>query len=119
LVLKDAVEFDTVNEDGSRARPETILVITDGMPDSQEEVERVIIEATKDKMSRQEDLSITIVQIGDDPDATAWLKELDNGLVEKGARFDIVDVISHEQMKAMDFVTIIKRSVQGGVAPCL
>ncbi len=71
-MLEDAVKPDSFEPNGSR-RPETILVITDGEPSDKSEVEKVIINATKKYMRRDEDLSITFIQIGDDAAATAWL----------------------------------------------
>ncbi len=71
-VLEDAVKPDSFEPNGSR-RPETILVITDGEPSDKTEVEKVIINATKKYMKRDEDLSITFVQIGNDEGATSWL----------------------------------------------
>jgi hypothetical protein len=71
-VLEDAVKPDSFEPNGSR-RPETILVITDGEPSDKAEVEKVIINATKKYMQRDEDLSITFIQIGNDVAATAWL----------------------------------------------
>ena len=71
-MLEDAVKPDSFESNGSR-RPETILVITDGEPSDKSEVEKVIINATKKYMQRDEDLSITFVQIGNDESATSWL----------------------------------------------
>jgi Mg-chelatase subunit ChlD len=45
---------------------QTILVITDGVPDNKIAVEQVIINATKTIMEKDEDLSITIVQVAID-----------------------------------------------------
>ncbi len=71
-MLEDAVKPDSFEPNGSR-RPETILVITDGEPSDKADVEKVIINATKKYMQRDEDLSITFIQIGNDVAATAWL----------------------------------------------
>lgn len=104
-VLADAVKPDTA------AKPETIIVITDGCPDSKEQVENCIIQATK-IMKKDEDLSITIVQIGTSESASQWLEELDDGLVRKGAKYDIVDVLSFAKLKSTNFSEIIRLSVQ-------
>jgi hypothetical protein len=37
--------------------------------------------------------------VGDDKAADEWLRELDNGLKAKGAKFDIVDLMTHSMMK--------------------
>lgn len=125
-VLKDAVEPDNVKKRnfccclpcfGSRKklkqrdRAETILVITDGVPDDKKAVEDVIVFATKFLMSEDEDLSITFIQVGDDHEADIWLQHLDDDLVMHGADFDIVDKMSFSMMKGTSFVEIIKSSL--------
>lgn len=116
-VLSDAVKADTKlshsagDEASNRGRAETILVITDGEPNDKSEVERVIINATHEYMNEKDDLSITIIQIGNDEDATNWLIELDNGLMSKGAQFDVVDILSHAQLKNANFVDVFQKSV--------
>jgi hypothetical protein len=53
--------------------PETILVITDGEPNEQEPVKRVITQAAN-RLERDEDLSISFIQIGNDKQAHRFLK---------------------------------------------
>ena len=84
-VLEDAVKPDGVDLSGKR-RPETLLVISDGEPSDRDEVERVIINATKQYMTCDEDLSITFIQVGNDKDAEKWLGTLDDDLQSKGAQ---------------------------------
>ncbi|KAH9933451.1 uncharacterized protein B0H18DRAFT_983761 [Fomitopsis serialis] len=74
------------------AKPTSIIVITDGVPT--DDPEMVIVDAARRLEangipSRQ--LGIQFVQIGDDPDATEALKELDDGLEQKHGIRDIVD----------------------------
>ena len=54
-VLEDAIKPDS-------SRPETILVITDGTPNSERQVEQVIIAATNGMQSDNQ-LSITFIQV--------------------------------------------------------
>jgi hypothetical protein len=96
--------------DPGEFRPETILVITDGEPDSKPGVSRVIIEATK-KQKKDEDLSISFIQVGNDSGADRWLGELDDGLKAQGATFDIVDKITHTMLKGKSFRDLIASSV--------
>ena len=91
-------------------KPETILIITDGSPDSKKDVEDVIINATK-LMQSDNDLSITFVQVGNDSGVDSWMQTLDDGLKAKGAKFDIVDVIGISQTKGMSFADIIAKSI--------
>jgi len=106
-VLKSALKPDAV----PRTKPETILVITDGEPDDRQNVEKVIIDATKNYMETDNDLSVTFVQVGDDKNAMAWLQQLDDGLTGKGAKFDVVDILTAEELSKFDFATIIKKSI--------
>jgi len=70
--------------------PLTLLVITDGQPDDKAAVAQAIVAATK-KISLDEQLAITFVQIGNDAGATSFLKFLDDELMGMGAKFDVVD----------------------------
>jgi len=48
-------------------------------------------------------LSITFVQIGDDPDATEYMQHLDNHIQAEtsgGKTFDLVDTIKHDEIQA-------------------
>jgi len=106
-VLDSALKPDVV----PRTKPETILVITDGVPDDKASVERVLIEATKKYMQNDNDLSVTIIQVGDDTSAMRWLQQLDDGLTAKGAKYDIVDILTAEELKKFNFADIVAKSV--------
>ncbi len=106
-VLNSALKPDSV----PRKKPETILVITDGEPDNRTNVETAIIDATKKYMESDNDLSITIVQVGDDQTAMKWLQQLDDGLTKKGAKYDIVDILTAEELAKHDFAAIVAKSL--------
>ena len=106
-VLDSALKPDAV----PRTKPETILVITDGVPNDKASVERVLIEATKKYMQNDNDLSVTIIQVGDDKSAMRWLQQLDDGLTAKGAKYDIVDILTAEELKKFNFADIVAKSV--------
>jgi len=89
-----------------KAKPIIALVVTDGVPDSEPALESVIIEATK-KMEKDEEIGVSFIQIGTDAGATAFLKRLDDGLVAKGAKFDIVDTKTTEEMGEMTITDVI------------
>lgn len=79
---------------GKSEKKDFILVFTDGVPDSQIDAERVI----RDHANKQETddaCTVLFVQVGDDPQATKYLKGLDDNL--KGTKFDIVDAITMEE----------------------
>jgi len=79
---------------------ETILIVTDGKADDTVAVIRTIVDATQ-KMDSDEELAISFIQIGADKEASEYLAYLDDQLQQnRGAKFDIVDTISIEQILA-------------------
>ncbi len=98
-VLKDATENYFKRKDAGETKPngETILVITDGEPDDRKAVMKVIIETSR-RMDRDEELAISFIQVGKDPHATRFLKVLDDEMQSAGAKFDICDTITMDDM---------------------
>lgn len=92
------------------AKPLIALCFTDGTPDSKDELEKVIIEATK-KMDKDEELAITFLQVGSDNGARDFLKNLDDGLEAKGAKFDIVDTKDDSEMENLSVEDILSEAV--------
>jgi len=91
-----------------RRKATTILVITDGEPDSHSDVEHAIRDATK-KMENDHELSLSFIQIGNDHSAAKFLEHMDNHI--HGAKFDIVDSLTEREMEGISFVELILRSV--------
>jgi len=91
-------------------KPTTILVVTDGAPDSQSAVIKEIVTAAN-RIPSDDNLSITFIQIGNDAGATTFLNFLDNNLGSQGARFDIVDTINTTQLGSMTFEQLIDKSI--------
>lgn len=98
-VLKDATDqyFARKAAGQTKAGGETILVITDGEPDDRKAVMRTIIEASR-QMDRDEELAISIIQVGSDATASRFLKALDDDLQGAGAKFDICDTVTIDDM---------------------
>ncbi|BAZ39463.1 von Willebrand factor type A [Calothrix sp. NIES-4101] len=111
-VLKHATEnyFQRKNAGQTKPNGETILVITDGEPDDRKAVMRVIIEASR-KMERDEELGISFIQVGTDPQAMRFLKVLDDELQSAGAKFDICDTITMEDMEDMSLSEILLNAI--------
>lgn len=99
-VLQDAIKnyFQRKERKQAKVNGETILVVTDGKPDNQEAVAKVIIQATQ-HIDHDQELAISFVQIGNDREATIFLKLLDDELENAGAKFDIVDTVSIEDIE--------------------
>ena len=87
-------------------KPSTILIITDGKPDDINTAEKVIIDASH-KLKHPEELLITIVQVGNDDKANEYLNELDNKLVDMGAKYDIVDIVPNTKLASLDFAMVV------------
>jgi 5,10-methylene-tetrahydrofolate dehydrogenase/methenyl tetrahydrofolate cyclohydrolase len=85
-------------------------VITDGEPDDRKAVIQVIIEASQ-KMDRDEELAISFIQVGADPTATQYLKLLDDDLQKVGAKFDIVDTVTIDDMADMSLLEVLLNAI--------
>jgi uncharacterized protein with von Willebrand factor type A (vWA) domain len=111
-VLRDATQnFFNRKAAGSTKDGETILVITDGEPDDRRAVIEVIIQATQ-RMDRDEELAISFIQVGSDAGANAFLKALDDQLQEVGAKFDICDTITMDDMADTPLIEVLLRAIE-------
>ncbi len=111
-VLKHATDNYFQRKRAGQTKPngETILVITDGEPDDRKAVMRVIIETSR-QMERDEELAISFIQVGTDPQATRFLKVLDDELQSAGAKFDICDTITMEDMEDMSLSEVLLNAI--------
>lgn len=89
---------------------ETILVVTDGEPDDRKAVMKVIIEASR-HMDKDEELAISFIQVGTDAQATRFLKVLDDELQGAGAKFDIVDTVTIDDMEDMTLTEVLLNAI--------
>ncbi|MBD2628526.1 vWA domain-containing protein [Trichormus variabilis] len=111
-VLQDALNNYFQRKASGQTKPngETILVITDGEPDDRKAVFEVIIQATR-QMDRDEELGISIIQVGTDPQATKFLKALDDQLQGVGAKFDICDTITLDDLEDMSLADVLMNAI--------
>jgi uncharacterized protein with von Willebrand factor type A (vWA) domain len=111
-VLQAATEDYFTRKRSGQTKPngETILVITDGEPDDRKAVIQVIIDASQ-KMDRDEELAILFIQVGADPTATQYLKLLDDDLQKVGAKFDIVDTVTIDDMADMSLLEVLLNAI--------
>ena len=111
-VLKDATDdyFKRKAAGKTKANGETILVVTDGEPDDRKAVFEVIINASR-QMERDEELAISIIQVGSDAQATKFLKALDDQMESVGAKFDICDTITLDDMEDMSIAEILTNAI--------
>lgn len=111
-VLQDATDNYFKRKAAGEAKPngETILVITDGEPDDRKAVFEVIINASR-QMERDEELAISLIQVGSDAQATKFLKALDDQMENVGAKFDICDTVTLEDMEDMSIVEVLTNAI--------
>lgn len=111
-VLQDALNNYFQRKAAGKTKPngEIILVITDGEPDDRKAVFEVIIHATR-QMERDEELGISIIQVGSDAQATKFLKALDDQLQSVGAKFDICDTVTLDDLEEMSLVDVLTNAI--------
>lgn len=111
-VLKHATDdyFQRKSRGKTKENGETILVVTDGEPDDRKAVMKVIIEASR-QLDRDEELAISFIQVGTDAQATRFLKVLDDELQSAGAKFDICDTVTMEDMEDMSLSEVLLNAV--------
>ncbi|WP_016952061.1 VWA domain-containing protein [Anabaena sp. PCC 7108] len=111
-VLQDAINNYFTRKAAGKSKPngEIILVITDGRQDDKQAVCEVIINATH-KMEHEKELGISIIQVGNDPQATKFLKALDDQLQSIGAKFDICDTVALDDLENMSLVDVLINAI--------
>ena len=71
---------------------------------------KVIIEASR-RLDKDEELAISFIQIGTDAQATKFLKILDDDLQIAGAKFDIVDTVTMDDMEEMTLREVLLNAI--------
>jgi uncharacterized protein with von Willebrand factor type A (vWA) domain len=88
------------------ARPETILVVTDGAPDDEKAVMRTLIKAAK-RVATADELAVSFIQVGNDPGARRFLKILDDEMVRAGATYDICSTVTLDEAEGMGLTEVL------------
>ncbi|MEL4898103.1 vWA domain-containing protein [Crocosphaera sp. Alani8] len=111
-VLEDGLNnyFERKAAGTTQANGETFLIITDGEPTDRKAVISLIIDASK-KIDREDELGISLIQVGNDKKVTTFLKALDDDLQEAGAKFDIVDTVTVDNMKDMSLTDVLLNAI--------
>lgn len=112
-VLLDATQQYFYRKAAGKTKPngETILVVTDGAPDDRKAVMETIVNATN-KMDRDEELAISFIQIGQDMGATKFLQALDEQLQGVGAKFDICDTLTMDDMADRSLAEVLVGAIR-------
>lgn len=110
-VLQDATNnYIQRKRSGQTKQGETILVITDGEPDDRRAVMEVIVNASR-QLDQDEELAISLIQVGSDPQASKFLKALDDQMQSIGAKFDICDTITFDDMADMSLAEVLTNAI--------
>lgn len=91
-------------------RPLTVVCVTDGDASDRELLKSSIVDCAN-SMEADEECGILFAQIGSDPNATALLEYLDNGLQAAGAKFDIVDCKTADQLENITLAEALLEAV--------
>jgi hypothetical protein len=89
--------YFAARDQNEKVKPLLLAMITDGCPDDPYALRQTIIDATH-RMKNPNEIAITFLQVGVDPKATQYLRELDNDLVRAKASYDIVTSKSFDQL---------------------
>lgn len=98
--LIDRLEYVRSHPDQGRAT--IIAVITDGEPNVPRDplvVNRALVDFTK-KLNGPDDIVITFLQIGDRFNGKSFCIDLDDNLVNEGAKYDIIDTKTFDELKS-------------------
>ncbi|OAV90801.1 hypothetical protein PTTG_06090 [Puccinia triticina 1-1 BBBD Race 1] len=105
---------------GPMVKPMNLIVLTDGEPDRGQDPEQAIVEIGRYLDSNRfplNQLGISFVQIGNDPDATRHLIALDDDLKAKHKIRDFVDCTPYQASNHTNVITsdFILKALIGGV----
>lgn len=82
-----------------KANGEILMVVTDGQPADESEVAREIVKFGNSLDNADSEYGISFIQVGRDQGASAFLKKLDDDLTKQGAKHDIVDTKTMEELE--------------------
>jgi hypothetical protein len=95
-------------------KPSTVVVVTDGEPSDGEAGQKALIKLLKEtagKLESDSELGITFIQVGDDKAASAFLKKLDDDLVAEGAKWDIVDTKTCDELESLSITDVLLAAI--------
>jgi len=69
-----------------------------------------IVNASR-RIERDEELAILFIQVGSEPKVTKALRSLDEQLIGIGAKFDLVDTITFEDMEDMTLTDVLLNAI--------
>lgn len=96
----------------TKANGEILLVITDGQPVDENEVAKTIIAFGNSLDNADEEYGISFIQVGKDLGASKFLKKLDDDLVNQGAKHDIVDTKTMDEVESIGLLETLTAALE-------
>lgn len=96
----------------AKANGEILLVVTDGEPQDEAQVAKEIVKFTKQLDSGDDEYGISFIQVGRDVAAASFLKRLDDNLVSEGAKYDIVDTKTMDELENVGLTEALIASLE-------
>jgi len=112
-VLKDATDryFERRAMERSQPNGETILVVTGGdIVNPLLEITRILVNASN-QLSHEEELAIELIRVGADARAAEFFRMLDDELQASGAKYDICDTVTLEDMEEISLTDVLLRAI--------
>lgn len=108
-VLQAAFDDYSARKRAGKTKPngEILLVVTDGQPADEREVASCITKFANSLDNADAEYGISFIQVGRDPGAQAFLKQLDDGLVAAGAKHDIVDTKTMDEIENLPLTEVL------------
>lgn len=102
--------LDRKKSGNAKKNGEICLVITDGCPSDEPQVVNEIIKFAG-KLDSDEEYGISFLQVGRDQHAHEFLKRLDDNLTKEGAKFDIVNAKTMEELETVGITEALLASL--------
>ena len=99
-------------------RPQLIVIISDGMPNIPRDpktVNRALVDFSQ-RLSARSDVTITFLQIGDNFQGRDFCLDLDENLVNEGAKFDLVHTTTFGELKRDGIVDVLVDAVRSNLS---
>ncbi len=62
-------------------------------------------------MEQDEELGISLIQVGEQPEVTKFFQVLDNELLTVGAKFDICNTVTIKDMEQMNLTDVLINAI--------
>jgi Mg-chelatase subunit ChlD len=99
-VLENVFESYLRDKRAGKTKPNGVmcLIVTDGQPDDEESVAKAIAKFTT-QIDHREEFGLSFIQVGKDLHASKYLERLDSHLTDQGAKLDIVNTKTFEEVE--------------------